>query len=302
MYHQPVLLNESIEGLNIDPNGIYVDATYGGGGHSQTILQQLNQGKLIAFDQDIEAEQNVIRDDRLIFIRHNFRYMKNFLKYMDILQVDGILADLGVSSHHLNVPERGFSFRFDAPLDMRMNQNTKLTARYVINHYQANQLEQIFKYYGEIRRTRPLLNAILQKRSEKEISSNNELIEILEPYIPQKTRNKFLAQVFQALRIEVNQEISTLKSFLIQSLKMLKPGGRIAVIAYHSIEDRVVKNFFKTGNFDGKPEKDFYGNTHSPFNLVNRKIITPGEEEIKQNNRARSARLRIAEKKENDER
>jgi 16S rRNA (cytosine1402-N4)-methyltransferase len=302
MYHQPVLLNESIEGLNIDPDGIYVDATYGGGGHSQSILQQLNHGKLIAFDQDIEAESNVVNDDRLSFIRHNFRYMKNFLKYTGFIPVDGILADLGVSSHHLNAPERGFSFRFDAPLDMRMNQNTKLTAQYVINHYQAGQLDYILKNYGEIRRTRSVVNAILEKRSENKISSVNELVNALEPFIPKKTRNKFLAQVFQALRIEVNQEIRNLKSFLKQSLELLRPGGRIAVISYHSIEDRVVKNFFKTGNFEGKLEKDFYGNTRSPFNLVNRKIITPGEEEIKRNNRARSAKLRIAEKEKDNDR
>ncbi|MFP4018650.1 MAG: 16S rRNA (cytosine(1402)-N(4))-methyltransferase RsmH [Bacteroidales bacterium] len=304
MYHQPVLLKESIAGLNIDPKGIYVDATYGGGGHTKLIIEHLTEGKIIAFDQDKEAEDNVIQDDRLIFIRHNFKFMKNFLKYLGYTNIDGILADLGVSSHHLNKPERGFSYRFEnAPLDMRMNQNTNLTAQYVINHYQAKQLHEIFRNYGEIRKTFPLVEAIINHRNNRKIQTTDELIKAIEPLLPSQTRNKFLSRVFQALRIEVNKEMDNLKFFLKQSMEMLKPGGRICVISYHSLEDKLVKNFLKTGNFEGEVKKDFYGNAYSPFKLINKKIITPGKEEIKNNRRARSARLRIAEKKEqNDER
>ncbi|MFP4525192.1 MAG: 16S rRNA (cytosine(1402)-N(4))-methyltransferase RsmH [Bacteroidales bacterium] len=304
MYHQPVLLKESIAGLNIDPKGIYVDATYGGGGHTKLIIEHLTEGKIIAFDQDKEAEDNVIQDDRLIFIRHNFKFMKNFLKYLGYTNIDGILADLGVSSHHLNKPERGFSYRFEnAPLDMRMNQNTNLTAQYVINHYQAKQLHEIFRSYGEIRKTFPLVEAIINHRNNRKIQTTDELIKAIEPLLPSQTRNKFLSRVFQALRIEVNKEMDNLKFFLKQSMEMLKPGGRICVISYHSLEDKLVKNFLKTGNFEGEVKKDFYGNAYSPFKLINKKIITPGKEEIKNNRRARSARLRIAEKKEqNDER
>ncbi|MFP3861035.1 MAG: 16S rRNA (cytosine(1402)-N(4))-methyltransferase RsmH [Bacteroidales bacterium] len=304
MYHQPVLLKESIAGLNIDPKGIYVDATYGGGGHTKLIIEHLTEGKIIAFDQDKEAEDNVIQDDRLIFIRHNFKFMKNFLKYLGYTNIDGILADLGVSSHHLNKPERGFSYRFEnAPLDMRMNQNTNLTAQYVINHYQAKQLHEIFRNYGEIRKTFPLVEAIINHRNNRKIQTTDELIKAIEPLLPSQTRNKFLSRVFQALRIEVNKEMDNLKFFLKQSMEMLKPGGRICVISYHSLEDKLVKNFLKTGNFEGEVKKDFYGNAYSPFKLINKKIISPGKEEIKNNRRARSARLRIAEKKEqNDER
>ncbi|MFP4448403.1 MAG: 16S rRNA (cytosine(1402)-N(4))-methyltransferase RsmH [Bacteroidota bacterium] len=304
MYHQPVLLKESIAGLNIDPKGIYVDATYGGGGHTKLIIEHLTEGKIIAFDQDKEAEDNVIQDDRLIFIRHNFKFMKNFLKYLGYTNIYGILADLGVSSHHLNKPERGFSYRFEnAPLDMRMNQNTNLTAQYIINHYQAKQLHKIFRIYGEIRKTFPLVEAIINHRNNREIQTTDELIQAIEPLLPSQTRNKFLSRVFQALRIEVNKEMDNLKFFLKQSMEMLKPGGRICVISYHSLEDKLVKNFLKTGNFEGEVKKDFYGNAYSPFKLINKKIITPGKEEIKNNRRARSARLRIAEKKEqNDER
>jgi 16S rRNA (cytosine1402-N4)-methyltransferase len=301
MYHQPVLLKESIEGLKIDPDGVYVDATFGGGGHSKEIIQQLKNGKLIAFDQDLEAESNRLDDERFLFVRHNFRYMKNFLKYMGYSKVDGILADLGVSSHHLNTPERGFSFRFEAPLDMRMNQNGKLTAQYVLNHYQAKELDSIFRNYGELKRTKLVVDAILEKRSKQKIQTVQELVQTVEPFIPFKTKNKFLAQIFQALRIEVNKEIRNLKHFLSQSLEVLNPGGRLVVISYHSVEDRVVKNFIKSGNFEGKIEKDFYGNVSTPFNMVNRKIITPKPEEIEENNRARSARLRIAEKIRHDE-
>ncbi|MFO8236440.1 MAG: 16S rRNA (cytosine(1402)-N(4))-methyltransferase RsmH [Bacteroidales bacterium] len=302
MYHQPVLLKESIAGLNIDPNGIYVDATYGGGGHSKLIIKHLTNGKIIAFDQDKEAEANVIQNDRLIFIRHNFKYMKNFLKYMGFYTVDGILADLGVSSHHLNTPERGFSYRFDdVPLDMRMNQNANLTAQYIINHYHAKNLSEVLKKYGEIRKTYPLVSAILKYREKKEIQTAEELVKVLDPFIPVRTKNKFLSRIFQALRIEVNREIENLKAFLQQSLEVLKPQGRLCVISYHSLEDKLVKNFLKTGNFEGKIDKDFYGNVYSPFKLINKKIIMPGKEEIEDNKRARSARLRIAEKRDKNE-
>lgn len=296
MYHQPVLLKESLDGLNINPDGIYVDVTFGGGGHSQKILEQLNHGKLIAFDQDKDAEKNAIQDERFVFIRHNFRFMKNFLKYIDYPQVDGILADLGVSSHHLNSPERGFSFRYDAALDMRMNQNNPLTAAEVINTYSEQALKDILKNYGELKTPGRITQAILKARSDKKIQSVQHLIEAVEKYIPERFRNKTLAKIFQAIRIEVNQEMQSLKKFLGQTRDVLKPGGRLVVISYHSIEDRLVKNFMKSGNFSGTLHKDFYGNVASPFRLINKKVITPTDKEIVENNRARSARLRIAEK------
>jgi len=296
MYHQPVLLEESISGLNIDPNGIYVDATFGGGGHSKEIYRKLNKGKLIAFDQDKDAENNVGEDEKIIFVRHNFRYMKNFLKYLGFTQINGILADLGVSSHHFNTPERGFSFRFSAPLDMRMNQNHSLTAQYIINRYHPANLFRIFKEYGEIKSPRRIVDTIIKEREKKEINTTDDLIYILDPLIPERNRNKMLARIFQALRIEVNQEITNLKIFLSQSAEMLKDRGRLVVISYHSLEDRLVKNFMKTGRFSGTPEKDFYGNILKPLKTINSKVITPSEKEISENNRARSAKLRIAEK------
>jgi len=296
MYHQPVLVEESIQGLNVQPGGIYVDATYGGGGHAERIIEKIEDGVLIAFDQDTEAGENVMDDSRMIFINHNFRYMKNFLKYLGFNRVDGILADLGVSSHHLDSPERGFSFRFDAPLDMRMNQNAQRSARYIINTYSAPALNEVFRNYGEIRKTRYLVDAILGKREEQEITTTSELVDALKDYIPLKYRNKFLAKVFQALRIEVNREVENLKYFLEQSREVLKSGGRLAVISYHSVEDRIVKNYLKTGRFSGEPVKDFYGNVMAPFVLVNKKVIVPSAEEVRNNNRARSAKLRIAEK------
>jgi 16S rRNA (cytosine1402-N4)-methyltransferase len=296
MYHQPVLLEESISGLNIDPNGIYVDATFGGGGHSKEIYRKLNKGKLIAFDQDKDAENNVGEDEKIIFVRHNFRYMKNFLKYLGFTQINGILADLGVSSHHFNTPDRGFSFRFSAPLDMRMNQNHSLTARYIINRYHPANLFKIFKEYGEIKSPRRIVDTIIKEREKKEINTTDELTYILDPLIPERSRNKMLARIFQALRIEVNQEIANLKIFLSQSAEMLKDRGRLVVISYHSLEDRLVKNFMKTGRFSGTPEKDFYGNILKPLKTINSKVITPSEKEISENNRARSAKLRIAEK------
>jgi len=296
MFHQPVLVEESIQGLIPKPGGIYVDATYGGGGHAARIIENIGNGVLIAFDQDRAAEKHVIDDRRVIFINHNFRYMKNFLKYLGFDRIDGILADLGVSSHHLDAPERGFSFRFDAPLDMRMNQNATQTASDIINTYSAGALTNIFKNYGEIRKTGVLVDSILNKRTEKEIATTSELVDALKDCIPYRYRNKFLAKVFQALRIEVNREIENLKHFLTQSQEMLKSGGRLVVISYHSIEDRIVKNYMKSGRFSGEPVKDFYGNVIAPFTLVNKSVIVPSSEEVKGNNRARSARLRIAEK------
>ncbi|MBS3769722.1 MAG: 16S rRNA (cytosine(1402)-N(4))-methyltransferase RsmH [Bacteroidales bacterium] len=296
MFHQPVLVEESIQGLIPKPGGIYVDATYGGGGHAARIIENIGHGVLIAFDQDKAAEKHVINDRRLIFINHNFRYMKNFLKYLGFDRIDGILADLGVSSHHLDAPERGFSFRFDAPLDMRMNQNATQTASDIINTYSAGALTNIFKNYGEIRKTGVLVDSILNKRTEKEIATTSELVDALKDCIPYRYRNKFLAKVFQALRIEVNRELENLKHFLTQSQDMLKSGGRLVVISYHSIEDRIVKNYMKSGRFSGEPVKDFYGNVIAPFTLVNKSVIVPSSEEVKGNNRARSARLRIAEK------
>lgn len=296
MYHQPVLLEESIDGLNIRPDGIYVDATYGGGGHSKMILDKLDNGRLIAFDQDPEAQEQLLDDGRLMFIGHNFRYMKNFVRYLGYDRLDGILADLGVSSHHLDEPERGFSFRFDAPLDMRMDPKAGMTAAYVLNEYGPAQLQEVFRQYGEVHKPRSLVDAILLARENESIESTFQLVEILKSQTPVKYRNKFLARIFQALRIEVNREIENLKYFLLQSNEMLKKGGRLAVVSYHSVEDRVVKNFMKTGNFQGEPSKDFYGHEQAPMMPVNRKVITPSYQEIRANNRARSAKLRIAEK------
>lgn len=296
MFHQPVLIKETIQGLNVQPGGIYVDATYGGGGHALRILEKLDNGKLIAFDQDAEAAKQIIHDSRLVFINHNFRYMKNFVKYLGFNKVDGILADLGVSSHHLDAPERGFSFRFDAPLDMRMNRSKTLTASRVINTYAARSLRDIFATYGEIRKPKFLVDAIIQKREQQEITTTSMLVNTLEQYIPQKMRNKFLAKVFQALRIEVNQEIKNLEYFIKQSHEILQKGGRLVIISYHSVEDRMVKNYMKNGCFSGEPVKDFYGRVITPFVLVNKKVIVPSGEEVRANNRSRSAKLRIAEK------
>jgi len=297
MYHQPVLLEESIDGLQIHPEGVYVDATYGGGGHSKKILEKLGNGILIAFDQDEDAQEHIMDDARLIFIQHNFRYMKNFLKYLGYKQVDGVLADLGVSSHHLDAPERGFSFRFDAPLDMRMDQHAPWKAADVINEYNPSRLQEIFREYGELRKTRSIVDAIVKAREQQYIESTFQLTAILESQTPVKYRNKFLARIFQALRIEVNREVEYLKFFLEQSNEMLKKRGRLAVISYHSVEDRVVKNFMRTGNFEGEVTKDFYGHEQTPLRVINKKVITPSYREIQSNNRARSAKLRIAEKR-----
>lgn len=295
-YHIPVMPGESIQGLNLFPGAQVVDATYGGGGHSRLILQQLGNGRLFAFDQDEDAAGNVIHDDRLFFIRHNFRYLRNFLRFYNVESVDAIFADLGVSSHDFDVPDRGFSFRFDGDLDMRMNRNATLDAAQVINSYSAEQLVFIFKMYGEIKNAGRLVQEILKERNRQPVKTTEQLKEIVSHHAPRGNENKYLAQVFQALRIEVNDEMEALKDFLQATLDFIKPGGRLAVITYHSLEDRICKNFMKSGNFEGKVEKDFYGNVKSPFLLINRKVITPQPDEIERNVRARSAKLRIAEK------
>ncbi|MFP4023762.1 MAG: 16S rRNA (cytosine(1402)-N(4))-methyltransferase RsmH [Thiohalospira sp.] len=295
-YHTPVLLKESIEGLQIKPQGIYVDVTFGGGGHSREILKKLNKGKLVAFDQDDDALQNLIDDNRFIFVNHNFRFLKNFLKYHGFEMVDGILADLGVSSHHFDQPERGFSFRHDGELDMRMNRSAKVSAKDIINQYPEQELAKIFWEYGELKNSHKLAKIIIEKRADKEINSIKSFTNLLMPFIPTHAEHKFLAKIFQALRIEVNREMEFLKEMLLQTAEVIKPGGRLAVITYHSLEDRLVKNFIKNGKFEGEAEKDLYGKISVPFKAVNRKVIVPDEKEIAENNRARSAKLRIAEK------
>jgi len=296
VYHIPVLLDESLDGLNIQGDGDYVDVTFGGGGHSREILKRLQDGRLIAFDQDEDAAANALDDERFIFIRHNFRYIRNFLRYKEIDQVDGILADLGVSSHDFDVAERGFSFRFSGDLDMRMNRDSSLTAADIVNTYSEERLIAIFRDYGEVENARRLVRQIVAARQQKPIRTIDQFKEAIAPCVPKKTETKYLAKVFQALRIETNGELDVLKDFLQQSVDLLKPGGRLVVITYHSLEDRLVKNFIKTGNFEGKQEKDFYGNVSSALLSVNRKVIVPTDEEIERNPRARSAKLRIAEK------
>lgn len=296
VYHEPVLLRESIDGLNIRSGGIYVDVTYGGGGHSNLILEKLGDGRLIAFDQDEDALKNVSDDARLTFVPHNFKYLRNFLRYYGIEKVDGILADLGVSSHDFDVAERGFSFRFDAKLDMRMNQKSDLDAAKVINDYSEEELGKIFREFGEIQNWKSLTSIISAARGKESIETINQFLKIIEPVVPKKVEKKYLSQVFQALRIEVNNEIGVLTDFLASTLEVLGKGGRLVVISYHSLEDRLAKNYMRSGRIDGKMEQDFYGNFVSPFKLITRKAVIPGEEEISRNPRARSAKLRIAEK------
>jgi len=296
-YHDPVLANEAIAGLNIIPTGLYVDATFGGGGHSALILKKLDTGKLIAFDQDKDAEANVPGDNRVLFLNQNFRYMKNFLKLYGLIPVDGILADLGVSSHQFDQPGRGFSTRFDGPLDMRMNREASLTASGIVNEYPFEKLADLFFLYGELRNAYKIAAAIEKHRKAETIKTTGQLIQLLKNLAPRGRENKFFAQVFQALRIEVNQELEALKDFLQQSADVLKPGGRLVVISYHSLEDRLVKHFMKAGNFRGEIEKDFYGNPVTPMVPIG-KAIMPDEEEMERNSRARSARLRVAEKRE----
>ncbi|MEO8794164.1 MAG: 16S rRNA (cytosine(1402)-N(4))-methyltransferase RsmH [Daejeonella sp.] len=297
-YHQPVMLQECIEGLNIKPDGVYVDVTFGGGGHSKEILKNLNKnGRLLAFDQDADAQKNLPNDDRLTFIDQNFRYLKNNCRLQGAMPVDGILADLGVSSHQFDQPERGFSIRFDADLDMRMDQSTNLTAKEVINTYSEEKLHKIFGIYGEIKNAKSLAKEIVTVRLNGPIDTVADLKLALLKLIPKGKENKYLAQVFQALRIEVNQELEALQEFLEQTVEVLKPGGRLVVMSYHSLEDRLVKNFISKGKFKGEVEKDFFGNQLKPLVAVTRKAVTATEDEIKLNNRARSAKLRIAERK-----
>ncbi len=296
MYHNPVLLKESIEALAIDPKGIYVDATFGGGGHSRQILKHLSSGKLFAFDQDEDSFDNVIDDDRFFFIRQNFRYLINFLKLHKATPVNGILADLGVSSHQFDVAGRGFSTRLPGKLDMRMNRNLKVTAASILNEYPEDKLIRVFSNYGEIRNSKKLAFVITRNRKLKAISNIDEFKEVIGECVQKGKENKYYAQVFQALRIEVNDELGALKDMLQQSLNALISGGRIVIISYHSLEDRIVKNFFKSGNFKGEINKDFYGNPVVPFKQINRKPIMPDSDEISINSRARSASLRVAEK------
>jgi len=296
VYHIPALLDECIEGLNIQPDGVYVDATFGGGGHSKEILKRLKTGKLIAFDQDEDAAINAPDDCRLIFLNQNFRFLRNNLKFNGIEFIDGLIADLGVSFHQFDEPERGFTFRSEAPLDMRMNKSSSLTAASLLKTLDESMLADIFDNYGELTNSRKLAREIVTARKEKPVTTTYDLISVIRKLAPQKQEHKFYAKVFQALRICVNHEIEYLKEMLLQALDVLSTGGRLVVITYHSLEDRVVKNFMRTGNFEGTGEKDFYGNPETPFRLITRKGITPGAGEIAANNRARSARLRVAEK------
>ncbi|MCX2742656.1 16S rRNA (cytosine(1402)-N(4))-methyltransferase RsmH [Mangrovivirga sp. M17] len=298
MYHKPVMLKECLEGLAIKPEGIYVDVTFGGGGHSKPILKYLSEGKLFAFDQDVDAKANAdqIESPNFQFIQSNFRYLKKYLKLYGINKVDGVLADLGISSHQIDVPERGFSTRYEAQLDMRMDQNTNLTAEEIVNTYSESQLHRILGIYGELKNARTAAATIVSHRINKRIQTVNQLKEVLQKCTPRGKENKYLAQVFQALRIEVNDEMKALEDFLMQTAEVIRPGGRLVVMSYHSLEDRLVKNFIAKGNFQGQPEKDFYGNLIRPFEPVNRKPIIASEEEVAENSRARSAKLRIGER------
>lgn len=293
MYHDPVLLKESVDGLGIKPDGVYVDVTFGGGGHSAEILKRLDNGKLIAFDQDPEAQKNALNDPRFKLVDQNFRYMKNWLRLLGVRQVDGILADLGVSSHQFDSTTRGFSIRFDAPLDMRMDMQRPLTAAQIVNNYEEDQLTSILRQYGEVDQARSIARSIMAARP---LTTSMDLRNAIQRFLQRGKEHKLLAQVFQALRIEVNGELDVLKDFLNQSIEVLNPGGRLSIISYHSLEDRLVKDFMKTGNFEGEPEKDFFGNLIRPLKPLQSKPIVPTEEEIEKNNRARSAKLRIAER------
>lgn len=296
-YHNPVLLTQSVQGLNIKPDGVYVDVTFGGGGHSREILKHLGpDGKLFAFDQDTDALANAINDNRFVLINQNFRYIKRFLRFYNIKTVDGILADLGVSSHQFDVAERGFSTRFDADLDMRMNQNEVLNAFKVVNEYDHDNLKRVFLEFGELKNAAAIATTIIEARTINIIKTTDELKLVLARFLPAQVSNKILAQMYQAIRIEVNQEIVVLKEFLVQALEILNVGGYLSVISYHSLEDRLVKRFFKNGLFEGEPERDFFGNFSVPFKSIE-KLIVPSNEEIKTNNRARSAKLRVAQKK-----
>jgi len=296
-YHIPVMLQASIDGLCLKPGGIYVDATFGGGGHSAEILRRLDdKGRLLGFDQDEDAEKNVVPDQRFTFVRSNFRYLQNFLRYYGITEVDGILADLGVSSHHLDDGTRGFSFRTDGPLDMRMNRKGRISAADVVNGYDEQRLADVFYLYGELNNSRRIASAIVKARQSRPIVQTGQLLDIIRPFMSRDREKTDLARTFQALRIEVNQELEALRDLLTASAKVLKKGGRLVVITYHSIEDRMVKNMMKTGNVEGRLQKDFYGRAETPLKPVNRQVIVPDEEELARNPRSRSAKLRIAEK------
>ncbi len=298
VYHIPVLLNESIEGMNLHADGIYADMTFGGGGHSKEILRRMGEDcHLYSFDQDEDAEKNIVDDKRFTFVRSNFRYLRNFMRYYGVEQLDGILADLGVSSHHFDDSERGFSFRFDGKLDMRMNKRAGMTAADIVNTYDEEKLADVFYIYGELKNSRKLAATIAKARQQKQITTIGEFLDIIKPLFGREREKKELAKVFQALRIEVNHEMEALKEMLYEATDLLKPGGRLVVITYHSLEDRMVKNLIKAGNIEGKVEQDFYGNVQSPFRAVNNKVIVPTDEEVNQNPRSRSAKLRIAEKR-----
>ena len=298
-YHIPVLMKDSVDGLNIGSAGIYVDVTYGGGGHSREILSRLDaDGHLYSFDQDADAEKNIINDNRLTFVRSNFRYLKNWMRYYGIDHIDGLLADLGVSSHHFDDESRGFSFRFDAPLDMRMNKRDGTTAADVVNTYDEERLADIFYLYGELKNSRKIAAALVKARAAHKIETTQDFIGAVESLFRREREKKDMAKLFQALRIEVNNEMTALKEMLRSATELLRPGGRLSVITYHSLEDRIVKNVMKTGNAEGKMKQDFFGRIETPFTLINNKVITPDDEELANNPRSRSAKLRIAEKKD----
>ena len=295
-YHVPVLLRESVDGLAIQPDGVYVDVTFGGGGHSKEILSRLgSKGHLYSFDQDADAEKNIVNDDRFTFVRSNFRYLNNWMQYYGVEKIDGLLADLGVSSHHFDDETRGFSFRFDAPLDMRMNKRAGQTAADILNNYTEEQLADVFYLYGEIKNAKRVAKTICEYRQQKPLQTTADLREATSPIIHPEREKKETAKLYQALRIEVNHEMEALRDMLLSATKLLRQGGRLSVITYHSLEDRIVKNVMKAGNAEGKIEQDFYGRLQSPFHLVN-KVATPSEEEVQSNPRSRSAKLRIAEK------
>ena len=296
-YHVPVLLQESIDGLDIKPDGVYVDVTFGGGGHSKEILRRLGKnGHLYGFDQDEDAEKNILDDDRFTFVRSNFRYLTNWMRYYDVDHIDGLLADLGVSSHHFDDETRGFSFRFDAPLDMRMNKRSGMTAAEILNNYSEEQLADIFYIYGELKNARKIASAVVKAREEKRIETTGDLMQIAEKLLQREREKKDTAKLFQALRIEVNHEMDALKEMLDGACKVLQEGGRLSVITYHSLEDRIVKNFMKAGNVEGKMKQDFFGRTEAPFRAVSNKVIVPSDEEQQRNPRSRSAKLRVAER------
>ena len=298
MYHIPVLLHETVDGLNIQPGGIYVDVTFGGGGHSREILRRLDtKAHLYSFDQDADAEQNIPQgDERFTFVRSNFRYLKNWMRYYGVEHIDGLLADLGVSSHHFDDEERGFSFRFDAPLDMRMNERAGITAADIVNRYSEEQLADVFYLYGEMKNSRRLASAIIKARAAHALQTIDDLLQVVKPLMPREREKKDLARVFQALRIEVNHEMDALREMLEAALSMLRPGGRLSVLTYHSLEDRMVKNFIRAGRIDGKVQQDFYGRRLTPWRAINNKVILPSQQEQEENPRSRSAKLRIAEK------